>query len=355
MRHLSSSMRRVAPILLLALASCAESHAGRRSPRRDGGPNAAQQDEETDADSAEVPDAETDVADGRAHLDATQEDRPSRMEPRPEHASTGVVGPIARSGGTLRAVRVDSAMIKVRLHTHPMCGELPADAGTSLFVEVVHASCEQLGPLEIDRSDPNAVRLIAWLWRSDGPCDTQGLVGSRTLKVGRGWSAGSYTFAQSPAGEPQVLAIAAPTAQCEGTTGGGCRHDCDCDEGQTCIYGRSSTLDCAQSCQTVCDNALGCQYPAATAWCTTDINCATGQQCMDGRCRWTVTLGQDNRHPCTRHSDCDAGLLCVEGTDGRLGCEVPCNTESMLCPGWHYCRRDANHSKARWVCEWGGE
>lgn len=178
---------------------------------------------------------------------------------------------------------------------------------------------------------------------------------SRALKVGRGWSPGRYTFVQSPPGEWQVLTIAASEATCDGPAGLQCAHDCDCAEGKACMYGPSANLDCDQSCQTVCDNALGCQHPAASTRCDADVRCETGQSCVDGRCRWSVTLGQDNRHTCARHADCETGLLCVESTDGKLGCEVACNTADMLCPGWHYCARSSSYSKANWVCEWGGE
>jgi len=60
-------------------------------------------------------------------------------------------GDAGLDGGADAAVHADEAVVRVRLHTHAECGALATDGRTSLFVEVTHASCETLGPIEIYR------------------------------------------------------------------------------------------------------------------------------------------------------------------------------------------------------------
>ncbi|HEX6244330.1 MAG TPA: hypothetical protein VFZ61_25610 [Polyangiales bacterium] len=344
---------------LFGAAGCAESHAGAKL--RDAGPADAasqadakdSQHDQQDEDGALPDDAST--GDARAALDASAEaGLPPAGGREPEVPSTGTWPPVRAAGNTLRAVRADSSDVSLSLRPLTVCATLPTDARAVVDLEVRHTDCDTLGPIEVDVTDAGAVVLTVWLWRSD-VCSQESSVSHHAFDLALGWGAGEYTFPQSMT-PGSALTLTPKVADCAPKPReGSCEHDCECAKGQVCVYDRGTDSSCVGSCRPRCDNTYGCQGGGSYVECSQDAQCSPGRVCTEGRCRWVTVLGGDTRHACTRHADCAAGLRCVEGDSGALGCELPCNAANMLCPGIHYCTRDANYSSAHWVCEWGGE
>jgi hypothetical protein len=327
-------MRAFLSACLLALAAaCSDSHAGKP------GPGGAVEEEE----------AFTPGEDPRS-ADTTERD----VDRAPDPESPGTLPAVPALGDTVRAVRAETVELWVGLFSVLSCEATPADARFAAQLRILHQDCETLGPIEVDWSDPEAVKLTVWLWRSNGPCGSQYVDTYRLLKLAPP-GPGTYTFAQSAHPGYEWLTITASDARRDVTSDGACLHDGDCAQGLACLYGYNADLRCSSRCEPTCDNALGCRGARHSVACFSDADCSPGLACIEGRCRWVTELGQKARHACVRHADCAAGLLCVEGEDGALACDVPCNAADMGCPGTHDCRRDALYTSARWVCEWGGE
>lgn len=279
----------------MVLAACSESHAGRK-PRSPGATDAAPG---TDGSAEPTSWTEAEAAPSAPVQDARTDGASQTDAARaPQALSTGSVRAIAALGNTVKAVRADADQVSFSVRAVEPCSTTPASVQQEVDVTVTHQDCEVLGPIEVNASERVPVVLTVWLWRSNAPCGDDAVTSQRTLQLGLG-------------------------------------------------------PDCLRA----CDNALGCQRGARVA-CSEDTSCAPGLACVDGRCRWSTLLGQDARHVCHDHTECAPGLLCVEGDaeePREPHCDVPCNATDMLCPGIHYCTRNATYTSAHWVCEWGGE
>lgn len=90
----------------------------------------------------------------------------------------------------------------------------------------------------------------------------------------------------------------------DGSASTGCTSNSDCATGQECKSGK-------------------CETPSSGA-CSTDRDCATGQECKSGKCQAKTVVPTG----CTKHSECSAGYLC--GNDGKCtnACKAgdPCGT-----------------------------
>ena len=336
--------RFVTSALMCVVSACASSEPG--GARGDGAPAAGSVDASRDA---------TTTAPADAARDASTTDSAAADASSHPLDDTWLM-PVMRAGDKLRSVPAEPGRVQVRL----ACDAVAQGVHPSVEVTTLLRDCEALGPIvwQLDASGHLWVQVN--LWVSDAPCTIEAPA-TRFVPVAEDLPTGVYPV------QPALASLDAPTATLEvlAATAAGCGNGSACSEGEICVVGDRTEQACVGRCLPECHNVMGCQPTTCTvqdcggrappARCDQVAECPEGMACSDGGCEWAERLSGAARHPCESHTDCRAGLSCIEDDQGLRECDVPCNAANMRCPAAHYCATGTQHTTARWVCEWVGE
>lgn len=260
-----------------------------------------------------------------------------------------------------------------------------AENATTMLRVGIHyfSSCDTPGPIDVTLdAAAMTIALTPHVWHEHGRTDCRSIGAEYVRDVSIvGLTAGTWSVVGSATTTSLTVSSASVTCPPPGTgtitRGAMCQADCECLPGLACLAVRGDAA-CARFCADPCepvglppDVSLSCASGQACAsdpdlgWacapetmdeCDDARPCPAGMTCppvSEGprQCAWAISLNGSIRHACTRQSDCDPGLDCVQRADGQRACEVRCTTTDMACPS------DTPHAcmAGNWICEWLGE
>lgn len=258
----------------------------------------------------------------------------------------------------------------------------PIHASRSLRVQATYTMPDGCHARAMPRVvvDPNARTVDVTIrdWVSEGTgCVELERMDTRTLTLGP-LAAGAWTIRDaSPGGTATLsLTVGPPVPAPCMPDGGECVQDCDCLDGdvclstvglggpfQACVSPCEQDADCAARggrCISVDDGfELTCDRTSAA--CDTARPCPRGYSCDAGVCAASFRLSASTRVGCTCDAECEPGLTCVRGEQGRPSrCEARCETAAAAwCSAAHFCAEAAMDvsglAASDAVCGWVGD
>lgn len=267
----------------------------------------------------------------------------------------------------------------------------PTSGGTAIVIAdiALESDCDEAGPVAVSYTleHPSGfVEARAWVYHprpEEEPCAASPRTVTRHVPV-MPWG-DTFTISGGDT-SVEIMPREAIGADCTFSRDSGslCTNDCECRSGLHCIPligGGCETGICARTCDPLddsnvlfhpnqdCPSGQACVThpglpspvcePQESDLCSAEDDCPEGHSCpaTDAlrQCSWEATLSASTRRPCTAGTDCDPGLRCVVGADGRGRCDVPCATDSMRCPAAHVCGTAGITGGVDRVCEWIGD